>query len=153
MAALSDEDGLALLDAGVAAGCGAGAGPGAVQPGCGRRCGAAVPPLLLAWPAPGPPHRGGRRRQVGLAARLAALPAAQRDGVLLEVVDAQVAAVLGFAAAGAVQAGRSFSDLGFDSLTAVELRNRLNEATGLRLPATLVFDYPTPARLAGVPAG
>ena len=83
-----------------------------------------------------------------LAKRLASSPESAWDDIVLELIGEHVAGVLGHTSPNAIDPQRAFKDLGFDSLAAVELRNRLNQATGLKLPSTLVFDYPTPTATA-----
>ncbi|MCQ8195389.1 type I polyketide synthase [Streptomyces rugosispiralis] len=108
------------------------------------------------------PARAARNTGAGsLSGRLAGLSTEEQDRLIGELVRDQVATVLAHPAPEAIDLGRAFQDLGFDSLTALDLRNRLNAATGTRIPATVVFDYPTPdalvgflrERLVGAPAG
>ncbi|MFF8848087.1 type I polyketide synthase, partial [Streptomyces sp. NPDC015127] len=90
----------------------------------------------------------GARAQDGSAALLSGLPEADREQAVLDLVLERVALVLGFASASEVDPDRAFREMGFDSLTAVEFRNRLGQALDLRLPVTLAFDHPSPSALA-----
>jgi NAD(P)-dependent dehydrogenase (short-subunit alcohol dehydrogenase family)/acyl carrier protein len=143
--ALSTEEGLALfdratrLDAALAV-------PVKLDPAALRRSGTDLPVLrgLVRMPA----RRAGKADVAALVSRLTGLPPAQRLPAVLDLVRTQVATVLAHASPAAIDPGQAFKELGFDSLTAVELRNRVNAATGLQLSATLVFDYPNLAELA-----
>ena len=107
----------------------------------------ALPPLLRGLVRA--PLRGASQHAAGsLARRRPAAPVGEPRRVALDVVRGEAATVLGYASARAIDPQRAFKELGTDSLTAVELRNRLSVATGLRLPATLIFDCPTAAALA-----
>ncbi|MGE7438999.1 SDR family NAD(P)-dependent oxidoreductase [Kitasatospora sp. NPDC001175] len=151
VAALSSREGLSLLDTATALG-GAAYVPMRLDLAAlrGQAASPALPALLRGLVRT-PARRTAQAADAGeggFAQQLATIPAAERAKALLALVAAHVAGVLGHAGADAIEPQLAFKELGFDSLTAVELRNRLNAATGLRLPATLVFDYPTPAALA-----
>ncbi|MEU0803535.1 SDR family NAD(P)-dependent oxidoreductase, partial [Streptomyces sp. NPDC005970] len=112
--------------------------------------GTTPPPLFRSLVRP-TGHRPGPATPDGsssLRARLSGLDPAGQSEVLITLVRGHAATVLGHPSPDAIAPDATFRDVGFDSLTAVELRNRLKDATGLRLPATLVFDHPTPAALA-----
>ncbi|MGP4002629.1 type I polyketide synthase [Streptomyces sp. 8N706] len=147
---LSPERGLALFDAATATG-------GAHLVAVGRASG----PVRVQGPVPSVLRglvKGARRTAVSSTAgahatvtlvdRLRAARPEERTRLMTDVVRTEAAAVLGHASAKNVDARREFNELGFDSLTSVELRNRLSTITGLRLSATLVFDYPNPTALA-----
>jgi polyketide synthase 7 len=114
---------------------------------------AALPPLLRELVA-GPTRRVIDDTDVtasttGLSARLHGMSPEARQRELVDLVCGNAAMVLGVPNPADINAARAFQELGFDSLTAVELRNRLKNATGLTLSPTLIFDYPTPTVLAG----
>ncbi|OLM32114.1 Malonyl CoA-acyl carrier protein transacylase [Pseudonocardia sp. Ae717_Ps2] len=142
------EQGLALLDAGAAA------GSAVVLPlqldTAAVAARGEVPPLLRGLVRPRSDAGGAPdpARAAELLARLTAADAGTRTRIVETLIGERAAEVLGHGDASAIGPDRAFTDLGFDSLTAVELRNRLSAETGLRLAATLVFDFPTPAELA-----
>ncbi|WP_406281199.1 type I polyketide synthase [Nocardia sp. NBC_00881] len=112
----------------------------------------AVPAVLRGF-VPRSTYPGKAARKLSLAAgalgaRLAQVPQARRGEVVLEVVSAQAAAVLGHDSVDDIRPDQRFDEIGFDSLGGVEFRNRLAKATGLQLPSTLVFDHPTVAAVA-----
>ncbi|MFJ3714175.1 type I polyketide synthase [Streptomyces sp. NPDC090053] len=149
--ALGEEQGMALLDFALTVDRAAllpmrlSTGPGAFAAG-------PVPPLFRALAGAAPRRTAAvasaESEGIGLVRSLRAMSAADRADHLLDLVCGQAATVLGHGTAEEIEPDQAFNDIGFDSLTAIELRNRLNTAAGIRLPATLVFDYPTPTALA-----
>ncbi|MEU8878289.1 SDR family NAD(P)-dependent oxidoreductase, partial [Streptomyces javensis] len=149
MTALSEEAGLALFDAGLR-----GATPALVAARldlAGLRAGAATTPVLALLHKLVPPGRRVVSRtaasRTDLVRRLESADPAEREQTLLDLVAHHAAQVLGHPSTDGIAAERAFRELGFDSLTSVELRNRLNVATGLRLPSTLLYDHPSPRAL------
>ncbi|WP_395577395.1 type I polyketide synthase [Streptomyces sp. BK79] len=108
---------------------------------------ASVPAMLRGLVREPRRHDPAARAAEPAADRLAALSAADRTDALTTLVRHHAAAVVGHDSPGAIDLDRTFTDAGFDSLTSLGLRNRLARATGLRLPAALLFDHPTPAAL------
>nr|WP_180927931.1 type I polyketide synthase [Streptomyces sp. AJS327] len=153
IAAMTNEHGLALMDAALRSGE-ALLMPAALDMGTLATIEPQqLPPLLRGFSRPASRRRATRPTGTAdgpeaLRARLAGLDDAGRRRHVLDLVTSHVATVLGHGSAGAVAPDAAFPDMGFDSLIAVELRNRLTAATGLRLPATVIFDHPTPADLA-----
>ncbi|WP_442906186.1 type I polyketide synthase [Kitasatospora sp. NBC_00458] len=149
LVAMRSQEGLELFDAACAT------GDALLVPArldlAGVRSGASEIPAILRGLVRAPARRASDASPNAVAAlrrRLAGASEAERGRALLDLVRTTVAAVLRLDGPSALNVRRSFLDMGVDSLTAVEIRNRLNAATGLRLPATSVFDYPTSTALA-----
>jgi acyl carrier protein len=151
---LTTSQGLALFDAALATAEPylVPLGPGLTAFTAGQPGQAGLPPLFRGLDpgirAARPAAASGQADAADLIQQLTAMPPAQRPGHLITLVRTHAAAVLGYPTPSAVDPANEFRELGFDSLTAVELRNRLSAATGLRLSATFVFDYPNPIALA-----
>ncbi|MFE7798544.1 type I polyketide synthase [Nocardia sp. NPDC057440] len=148
---ISDDDGTALFDAAVAMDEAMVAGVEFDKPALSAQARAGLLPDVLSGlvPAPARVRRATSGATSGqLAQRLAAAPEDERDALVLGFVRETVAAVLGYPSATAIDPETPFSELGFDSLGGVELRNRLAESAGMKLPTTLVFDYPTATAVA-----
>jgi NAD(P)-dependent dehydrogenase (short-subunit alcohol dehydrogenase family)/acyl carrier protein len=145
LAPLSPEQGLRLFDAALRRAEPALAPVAFDRAALRARAAAGALPPVLARLAGATPVAGVRQ---SLAERLGAVPEAARPRLVLELVREHVAAVLGHASAAAIEPDAAFTDLGFDSLAAVELRNRLGAATGMRIQPTLVFDHPSAAAVA-----
>ncbi|MFI7671292.1 type I polyketide synthase, partial [Nocardia sp. NPDC049526] len=140
---LTEADGLALFDAAIATDT-AQLVALRVDPAVLRTRGEQTPALIRAI-APIPVRRNGRTPAgQAFAHKLAGLSDTERKRVLLDLVRSVAAEVLGHASIDAVEPDQAFQQLGFDSLSAIEFRNKLNAATGLQLPATLIFDQPNP---------
>ncbi|WP_420117978.1 type I polyketide synthase, partial [Micromonospora sp.] len=107
-----------------------------------------VPPRLYGLARTARRPGGGQQPSQPLVTRLAGLPVGEQQKIVLDLVRRNVVAVLGGDRVARVDDDLSFKELGFESLSAVELRNRLSAATGLQLPATMVFDHPRPTSLA-----
>ncbi|WP_373465063.1 type I polyketide synthase [Streptomyces sp. V2I9] len=149
--ALSDEDGLTLLDAALTTGRSHVVAARLDLTALRAHAGSVPVPALLRTLVPPPARRtAGEERPdtSSLSARLAPLDPSERRQVVLDLIRGHAAAVLGHASAEAIHPELGFTDLGFSSLSAVEIRNQLSAATGLRLPTTLVFDHPNADRLA-----
>ncbi len=146
MSGLPADEGMALLDAAIGTGGALVAAKFDVPAlRAAAKSGGPVPPLLRGL-APLP--RRTAAKTASLTERLAGLGEAEQAEALLDLVRRHAAEVLGHSGAGSVHSGRTFKDAGFDSLTAVELRNRLAAATGLTLSPAMIFDYPKPPALA-----
>ncbi|MBB4919034.1 SDR family NAD(P)-dependent oxidoreductase [Streptosporangium saharense] len=151
VAPLSTAEGLALFDAALSAGDATLVTARLDVAAIARQAAPGPVPALLRDLVPGgalPQRPEPYEEKERLVARLAGAGEAERERILLELVLGRVAGVLGHASSTQVDPGRRFLELGFDSLTALTLRNQLNAATGLRLPTKVVYDQPSPALLA-----
>ncbi|MGW7104347.1 KR domain-containing protein, partial [Streptomyces sp. NPDC054883] len=147
--ALSEAEGLALFDSALASGEAATV-PLKVDSGALRARTDELPALLRGM-VPTARKRtatAGAPAGVSLAERIAGHDEEERTRIILDVVRSHAATVLGHASGDVIEPDRAFGELGFDSLGSVELRNQLGAASGLRLPATLIFDYPSAAEVA-----